>query len=159
MYDARGIAIIVIEGAKEKGKEISNLQLQKILYYIQKRFLKEYNTCCFKNSIFAWKHGPVVRDVYDLYREFGGEKIPSPRKGTMQIIAVLEGERFRPDYKEIIFEEKNLSEQHKTLILEEAEKYYDYNPWELVALSHEETAWTETEQSEEITESKIRGTL
>ena len=38
---------------------ISNLQLQKILYYIQKYFLK-HDSIAFYDDIEAWQFGPVV---------------------------------------------------------------------------------------------------
>jgi uncharacterized phage-associated protein len=41
---------------------ISNLQLQKILYYIQKTFL-ENGMVAFDDEIEAWKFGPVVPAV------------------------------------------------------------------------------------------------
>lgn len=50
---------------------ISNLQLQKILYYIQLYSLKETNAPAFNDEIEAWKFGPVVPNVYYRYCGFG----------------------------------------------------------------------------------------
>lgn len=43
---------------------ISNLQLQKILYFIQVDALKTTGEPAFLNNIEAWQFGPVVPEVY-----------------------------------------------------------------------------------------------
>ena len=42
---------------------ITNLQLQKILYYIQKDYLSR-NELAFDDLFEAWQFGPVIREVY-----------------------------------------------------------------------------------------------
>lgn len=54
---------------------VSNLQLQKILYYIQVAFLKRFGIPCFADEIEAWKFGPVVPAVYRKYCGFGAMPI------------------------------------------------------------------------------------
>lgn len=56
---------------------ISNLQLQKILYYIQREFLKR-NREAFVEEIQAWQFGPVVPNVYRQYCAFGSRSINMP---------------------------------------------------------------------------------
>lgn len=68
---AINLAIYIIEKCCKDGNPISNLQLQKILYYIQVAFLKQFHTPCFDDSIEAWRFGPVVRSVYNKYCGFG----------------------------------------------------------------------------------------
>lgn len=55
-------------------KPISNLQLQKILYYIQREFLKRGREA-FSDEIHAWQFGPVVPKVYNNYCAFGSRTI------------------------------------------------------------------------------------
>lgn len=54
---------------------ISNLQLQKILYYIQVHELKKYNKLAFSDAIEAWQFGPVVPEVYYHFCGFGAMPI------------------------------------------------------------------------------------
>ena len=54
---------------------ISNLQLQKILYYVQKFSLQNYKKALFSDEIEAWAFGPVVREVYDYFCGFGAMTI------------------------------------------------------------------------------------
>ena len=63
MYSAIEIAKYVVSKCVQDEKPISNLQLQKILYYIQRDYLK--NGCrAFLDNIEAWTFGPVVPNVY-----------------------------------------------------------------------------------------------
>lgn len=49
------------------GCPINNLQLQKILYYLQGYFLVKYNKTLFRESIVATEYGPMVPDAYYHY--------------------------------------------------------------------------------------------
>lgn len=71
MYNALDIANYVIAKCNGDGYSISNLQLQKILYFIQKKFLLETNEPAFLNRIEAWQFGPVVPEVYYKYCGYG----------------------------------------------------------------------------------------
>lgn len=74
MYSALEIAKYVINKCTVDRHPISNLQLQKILYYIQRSFLRA-GTIAFSDEIEAWQVGPVVREVYNKYCGFGSLKI------------------------------------------------------------------------------------
>lgn len=63
----------------EKMDEITPLMLQKILYYIQGINLALYGSKMFPEECRAWAHGPVYRDVYDLFRDFKYNPIEDAR--------------------------------------------------------------------------------
>lgn len=46
---------------------MTNLKLQKVLYYVQTKSLIETGNPVFEDDFEAWRSGPVIRDVY---REF-----------------------------------------------------------------------------------------
>lgn len=75
MYRAIDLAKYVVKKCINDKCPISNLQLQKILYYIQRDFLKEKNTPAFNDVIEAWQFGPVVPNVYYEYCSFGSRPI------------------------------------------------------------------------------------
>lgn len=54
---------------------VSNLKLQKLLYYAQGIYLSLNNELLFDEPIEAWKHGPVVPSVYQEYKSFRGNDI------------------------------------------------------------------------------------
>lgn len=54
---------------------ITHLKLQKLLYYAQGIYLSCYGKRLFREDIVAWQHGPVVREVYDIYKVNGRHEI------------------------------------------------------------------------------------
>lgn len=76
MYRALDVARYIINRYDTQGKTISNLKLQKILYFVQAEFLVAKNKSCFVDEIEAWDFGPVVPEVYHKYKIFGGSNIP-----------------------------------------------------------------------------------
>jgi uncharacterized phage-associated protein len=117
-YDANDIAKYVINYYQQQHNSISNLKLQKVLYYIQGNFLCKYDKPCFNNTIEAWKHGPVVPDVYFEYNGYTNGPILSVKSSNI----ILE-----QDHKEII----------DTVL----EKCKNSSAWDLVAQTHQESPW------------------
>lgn len=74
MYSVIEIAKFVISYCMGKGTPISNLQLQKILYYLQVYYLRK-GYSLFKEEIYAWQHGPVVPEAYYMFSGYGASKI------------------------------------------------------------------------------------
>lgn len=70
-YDAVEIARYVVKKCIADELPISNLQLQNILYFVQKNFLKSKNRVAFEDDIETWKFGPVIPKVYYRYSGFG----------------------------------------------------------------------------------------
>lgn len=75
MYSALDVAKYVIQYCGERHYFLSNLKLQKILYFIQAEFLIVKGYPCFYEDIEAWAFGPVVPDVYHEYKIFGSAGI------------------------------------------------------------------------------------
>jgi uncharacterized phage-associated protein len=61
---------------EEAGDSISNLKLQKLLYYAQGFHLAFYDTPLFPEAIKKWAHGPVVPQIYHEYKDYGANAIP-----------------------------------------------------------------------------------
>ena len=53
----------IINYCNENYYLISNLKLQKILYFVQAFFLEAKNEECFREEIEAWDFGPVIPEV------------------------------------------------------------------------------------------------
>lgn len=71
MYTACEIAEYVVSKCYGDGQPVSNLQLQKIMYFIQKSYLKSTGSPAFHDVIEAWQFGPVVPTVYYHYCGYG----------------------------------------------------------------------------------------
>lgn len=76
MYSALDVAKYVIWYSNKNKYSVSNLKLQKILYFIQADFLVNRSKRCFVDIIEAWGLGPVVSHVYDEYKKYGSAEIP-----------------------------------------------------------------------------------
>ena len=77
MYSALEVARFVIEYCRKNDLLMSNLKLQKVLYFIQAEFLVRNGEPCFFERIEAWPFGPVVSNVYHEYKTFGSSNIYS----------------------------------------------------------------------------------
>ena len=77
MYKAIDIAQYIVTKCTSDGSPVSNLQLQKILYFVQGKWLAYNSEPLFKDNISAWQFGPVVPAVYYIYCAYGGNKIIS----------------------------------------------------------------------------------
>ena len=74
-YNVLDIAEYIINYAIKNGYAISNLKLQKILYFVQAQFLFSLNVPCFSAPIEAWEYGPVVKIIYHKYKRYGSSNI------------------------------------------------------------------------------------
>jgi uncharacterized phage-associated protein len=70
--------LIFLKDHDPRGLELSNLKLQKLLYYSQGYYLSMYGEPMFEDSIEAWKYGPVVPGVYRSFKSFGHLDIKTP---------------------------------------------------------------------------------
>lgn len=110
MYLALNMAKYIIDKCTRDRCPISNLQLQKILYYIQREFLQQ-DTMAFSENIEAWQFGPVVPEVYKQYCGFGALPIRMRYEVAIQ-----------PDDEYII---NPIIEKKRVL-----------NPWDMVSDTH-----------------------
>ena len=69
------IANYFLKLAKEKDKPVSPLKLQKLLYFAHGWYLALEGKPLLKESIQAWRYGPVVRSIYDEFRDFKNQPI------------------------------------------------------------------------------------
>lgn len=79
-YDVLDVAHYIIAYSNEKNYGVSNLKLQKLLYFVQAHFLLNHpkRKPCFNEPIEAWDIGPVVVVVYLRYKQYGSCDIPTP---------------------------------------------------------------------------------
>lgn len=68
MKNADFFASYIIQKFHEYEDLITNLKLQKLLYYVQGWHLGKYKKPIFFQDFEAWVHGPVIPEVYQKYR-------------------------------------------------------------------------------------------
>lgn len=78
MAKAESVARYFLWLAKQEPEPepMTNMRLQKLLYYAQGWALAGRNEELFDGQIQAWQHGPVVREVYSKFKAFGAGVIP-----------------------------------------------------------------------------------
>lgn len=54
---------------------ITNLKLQKMLYFAQVAHLSVYEKPLFDEEIVAWQFGPVIQEIYNKYKEYKNQPI------------------------------------------------------------------------------------
>jgi uncharacterized phage-associated protein len=121
MIDSLTAASYFIIKAYEDGMEaeITNMKIQKLLYYSQCLHLALYDEPLFPEEIQAWRYGPVCPPAYRFYSDFEALQLPIPSKN---------------DLLEIPHEQKK--------VLEEVwENFGSYNAYRLSSMTHEEFPW------------------
>lgn len=103
----------------DEGDLISHLKLQKLCYYAQGLAVVTRGTPMFANRLEAWLHGPVVPDLYQVYKSYGNDAIPP--------VTDLELDRFAHEDR---------------MILDDVHNYYgQFSAWRLRQMTHGEAPW------------------
>lgn len=75
MYNALTIAMYIINRCFEEGAPVTNLRLQKLLYFIQGMSYVITGRALIREDFYAWQYGPVVPKVYFEYNGYIGNPI------------------------------------------------------------------------------------
>ena len=105
---------------------ITNLKLQKLLYYAQGFHIALYDESLFDDRIEAWTHGPVCPTVYHVYKENKNGPI-------FEACDIDFDERFTPDQKDLLDEVYELFGQ--------------FSAWKLRNMTHDEPPWRDNQES------------
>lgn len=110
-------ALLIIDALKDDAG-MSNLKLQKLIYYTQGFFLALHNKPLFDEPIEAWQHGPVSPSVYHHYKQHGSNIIPAP-----------------------VGQKLELTPEELELVEEVHEVFGQFSAWRLREMTHEEPTW------------------
>ncbi|MED4588905.1 MULTISPECIES: Panacea domain-containing protein [Priestia] len=96
MMDVRQVALYFRnKSLAGRNFSITHLKLQKLVYYAQAWSMAIHGRPVFNSELEAWLHGPVSRELYREYRDYGSREIPPVDKINFQInpedLEVLEG--------------------------------------------------------------------
>lgn len=134
-YNAIDIAKKIISRTDvEHGDTISNLKLQKLLYFVQGFHLAYFGESLFKEDMVAWTYGPVVPVVYDTYKRYRQRAI-NPSGVESDVVLAAEAEA--------LFEKVYL-------------EYSRYSAVALMQMTHEAGPWSRHQVGEVIPKNEIR---
>lgn len=57
--------------SQEDESDLTNLKLQKLLYFAQGKHLAQFGKPLFNEDVEAWDYGPVVQSVYHQFKQCG----------------------------------------------------------------------------------------
>lgn len=113
-YSVHDVACYVVDKCYKDDNPVSNLQLQKILYFLQLFFVEVFGVLMFPEEFEAWPYGPVMPSVYRRFLRFGGAPI------------------------EVSFKDAGsfLSDDHRRVLDVAIQVLSSKSPWDLVRVSH-----------------------
>ncbi|MFW2515839.1 Panacea domain-containing protein [Aliarcobacter butzleri] len=100
-------------------ESISPMKLQKLCYYAQGFFMALENKTLFENDFQAWQHGPVIKDLYMEYKDYGWKQIDK----TINL----------SDYEE--------NKEEDIFLMEIVNSFGSYDGSTLSLMTHNETPW------------------
>lgn len=117
MYSADTIAKYIINWCNDNSIRITNLKLQKLLYFLQGEIVKRTGNQLIREDFYAWKLGPVIPEVYNVFSMYSSSTIPKQKISH------------------------DLEPQLKSHINDVLSKYARRSAWDLVDLSHCQDPW------------------
>lgn len=124
-FDGRAIANCILDVADAEGIELSNLSLQKVLYFCHAWHLVETGNPLVKTEFEAWQHGPVLQYLYSKFKEYENR----PIRGRARAMNPLNG---KPEVVSYEFD-KDTADRIRRIV----GMYGRMEPWDLVDMSHE----------------------
>ena len=107
------------------GNLISNLKLQKLVYYADAWHLANHGVSIIQEDFQAWVHGPVIPALYGEYKHFSWQPI----------------ERSDLDEKAYASIRNNLEQKTVMLLDAVADSYFGLSAYELEKMTHSELPW------------------
>jgi uncharacterized phage-associated protein len=110
--------LLHLSAMEDEPEYLTEIRLQKLLYYAQAWFLVFNEAPLFDTRIEAWAHGPTIAEIHKKYSHIGPAGIP-PEKEF--------GER--------------LTEAEKEFLFEIWDTYKKYSAWSLRDMATKEAPW------------------
>jgi uncharacterized phage-associated protein len=123
-YDVREIANFVLDFAEERGVSVTNIDINKIVYFLHGWYLAKTDRPLVSAKIEAWDYGPVFRELYHEFKWHVNGAITSRAQRRSPISAKLE--RCVPD----------IHGDDVEFIAPLIERYIRMSTFKLVELSH-----------------------
>lgn len=126
------VANFVIDIANKEKKSITNLKLQKVMFFLQGYCLKYYGGPIIDGNFSKWKYGPVEKVVYDSLKNLGS----APIEDKIAYYSILKDK--------IVVDEINPDDFNDDVlkkIQEFVSHLLDIQVWRLVDLTHEHYSW------------------
>lgn len=136
--NAIDVSRYIINECHKQNLSISNLKLQKLLYFAQGYSLALTDTPLFYNEIEAWDFGPVVPEVYREYKMFGANEIPV-------IDSYYDIDFDSEDFlSEIKFDDNIFNGNQKLIMNAVVKQFGKFTANDLVNMTHKQSPWKDS---------------
>ena len=137
MYDVLDICRYIVNYCNQQGYRITNLKLQKLLYFIQAVFLTDTDAGnpCFNATIEAWDFGPVVPEAYHAFKQYGSSNIPRITEHLIFDDDNLWGAHVEK------YDDNCIEENDKQVIRDVVDDLSGYSASQLVDMTHQQEPW------------------
>lgn len=123
-YDPRSVANLLLDEAEARGRPVTNLLLQKLLYFAHARFLIETKLPLLVGYFEAWRLGPVHPTAYQAFKAAENRAI-NFRAVRVDIVTGAKSPILTPESSDV-----------RDLIAKTVLCYGGMSPGRLVELSH-----------------------
>jgi len=83
------VANNMIRRSNEQGVNLTNLKLQKLMYILYAKYFVLAGSALFANRFEAWQYGPVLSDIYEVFKSEGANPIREYRPDANGRILVV----------------------------------------------------------------------
>ncbi len=128
----------IIENLHKHGvRDLTNLKLQKLLYFAYGMHIAVYEEPLFESEIQAWRLGPVIPDVYNEFKDRGSMPISEGSRARIPLESANEKD-YNFEVPQFINEEDKIRSLYITCKL-----YGNEKAWKLVDKTHSvNSAWS-----------------
>jgi uncharacterized phage-associated protein len=135
IYDVHDVANYFLLKAQDDGQELlSNMKLQKLIYYAQGLHLVLFNEPLIQEQVEAWTYGPVVPILYHKYKEYEGHGIPAAAS----------------------FDRLKIDSETRDFLDEIYQVFGQFSATRLMEISHEDQCWKDSCPGNEITHEALK---
>lgn len=128
--------LINLVNQSEIDDQITNLRINKLLYFVQGEYLAKHDKPLFEDDIEAWTYGPVIPNVYNTFKSLNRLPIQDVTDDCYNSV---------------------FTREDKLFLINVLVKYGSYSTGRLVEMTHAPgTPWSLTEQSDVIPNELIK---
>lgn len=128
------VANFIIKIAMEKDNPVTNLKLQKIMFFLQGYSLSKYEAPLINGNFSKWRYGPVEENVYRNFKNNGAIPITYEYKVANIKDGIIHVHTVKMDNNIL---NSNVVNDFKKIV----GRLVAIEPWKLVEMTHSHSSW------------------
>ena len=128
------VANFIIKIAMEKDNPVTNLKLQKIMFFLQGYCLCKYETPLIDGNFSKWRYGPIEEDVYRNFKNNGASPITYEYEVANIKDGIIHVRTVKMD-RDVL--NSNVANDFEKIV----ENLVAIESWKLVEMTHSHSSW------------------